>query len=87
MENGYTYEIFDDGYDISKDGVVILTQRDPYGKVFDPDGTYEENAILHIEELTQPAPEPQPTEYEILRGDIDFLALMEDVTLPSKEGE
>lgn len=80
-----TYEIFEDGYDISIDGEVKYRQRDPYSKLFKPDGTYEENAELHVqmieEELNPSIPEPTPE--EILRGDVDYIALMEDLDLPS----
>lgn len=85
-DDTYSYEIFDDGYDIYKNDNVILTQRDPYGKVFIPDGTYEENAIKQLYELTHPAPIP-PSQEEKNRADIDYMALMLDIDLPSEEEE
>lgn len=84
-----SYEVFGDGYDIYDYGHSWITQREPYAKLFVPDGTYEENAIAHCEDLTKPAP-PQPyipTEEEKLRADVDYIALMSDITLPSEEEE
>lgn len=85
-----SYELFDDGYDIytTVDGRTrqLLTQRDPYGKLFIPDGTYEENAIAHCKSMSD-IPKPDPTPEEKARADLDFLALMMDIDLPSQEGE
>ena len=86
----YSYEIFEDGYLIFKCDSLILEQKDPYGHVFIPDGTYEENAIAQLDGITAPqppAPEPEPTDEEILRADVDYMALMLDVDLPSYEKE
>lgn len=90
MEEKYTYKIFDDGYDIYNEFGLMLTQRDPYSKMYDPDGTYEENAKLHIKELLTPlppAPPEPPTPDELLRGDVDYLAIMLDADLPSYDIE
>ena len=85
--NKYRYVLYNDGYDIiDTDDRVILTQRDPYAKVFKEDGTYEENAIIHVDMLNK-SDTPEPTPQEVLRADIDYLALMIDVDLPSQEGE
>lgn len=85
-----SYELFNDGYDIyvTTDGRTrkVLTQRDPYGKTFIPDGTYEENAIAHCKAMSG-VPKPEPSNIDKTRADLDFLALMMDVDLPSQEGE
>lgn len=58
FDDNWEYEIFDNGYDVySKDGCYI-TQRDQYSKVYKPDGTYEENALLQLKELTTILEEP-----------------------------
>ena len=44
-----TYQVFDDGYDIFRDGNLWLTQREPY--IPNRNKSYEENAIAQIEEL------------------------------------
>lgn len=59
----YSYEIFDDGYDIYLDGQPHITQREPYAHVYAPEGTYEENALLQLESLTAPVDE-NPEEEE-----------------------
>ena len=82
-----SYEVFADGYDIYDYGHPWIRQHDPYGKVILPEGTYEENAIEHCRQLSLP-PEPyvpQPTDPEVLRADMDYMALMLDVNLPSEE--
>lgn len=86
-DDTYSYEIFDDGYVIYVHDVLAYNQKDPFGKVLIPDGSYEENAIAHIESLLIPVdPEPvPPTEEEKLRSDVDYIALIEDIDLPSKE--
>lgn len=83
----FTYKVFDDGYDIYRDGEIIITQRVPYDKMFLPNGTYEENAEAHIATLDQPPVPYAPTEGEKLRADVDYLALMTDVDLPSQQEE
>lgn len=89
FDDRISYEIFEDGYDIYDGNQSWITQREPYAKLFIPDGTYEENAIAHCEDLTRPIP-PQPyipTEEEKLRADVDYIALMSDYVLPSEEEE
>lgn len=82
----YSYEILDDGYLILYDNVVIIQQISPYDKPLIPNGTYEDNAIKQIELLINP-PTPTPTSEELVRGDIDYIALMEDLELPSYKEE
>lgn len=53
-----SYQIFSDGYDIYLDGKPWISQREPYGKMYDKAKSYEENCLLQIEELTK-EPEPQ----------------------------
>ena len=74
------YSIESDGYSIYLDGKEWVKQRDPYGKIFVPDGTYEDNALAQIEEICNPA-EPAPTKEEQLRADIDYIAAMTGITL------
>lgn len=56
-----SYEIFKTGYDIfnryQSEEDPWITQRDPYGKIFVPDGTYEENALAQLKQITEPAEE------------------------------
>lgn len=80
MDN-LTYEIYDDGYDIFKNGVLWITQRKPLDKTYLPNGTYKENAEAHIADLIESA--EAATNEQQLRADVDFMALMLDVDLPS----
>lgn len=89
-DTDYFYEVVEDGYDIFQGEIKIITQHDPYGKVFDPNGSYEENCLLQLDQMTAPKPEPPapgPTPEEMLRADVDYIAIMEDLTLPSQESE
>lgn len=89
-DDTYSYEVLPDGYDIYENDVKIITQHDPYGKVFKKNGTYEENAIIQLDQMTAPQPEPEPvgpSEEEKLRADVDYIAIMTDLTLPSQEEE
>lgn len=81
-DTDYEYEILENGYDIYFKGGKIIEQHDPYGKVFKADGTYEENAIIQLDDLSTPV-SPTPSQEEINRADIDYIALMEDLDLPS----
>ena len=81
----YSYIIFDDGYDIYKNGEPILTQREPYAHVFKHNGTYEENAIAQIEDMV--STDSEISNIEKTRSDLDYLALMMDVELPSEDSE
>lgn len=83
-DTNYSYEVYDDGYEIFGDGVKIIKQREPYGKPIDRTKSYEENAILHIESLLTPKPVDNQ---EIMRADLDYVALMNDLVLPSQEEE
>lgn len=56
-----TYEVTEDGYDIFLDGKLWITQHGDYGKPMDASKTFEENAILQLDEITAPAPEPPMT--------------------------
>ena len=80
---GFEYQVFNDGYELWGENGLYITQHAPYDKSFVPDGSYEDNAKAQIDELTTPAPEPV-NEEDALRADIDFLALMAGVDLPSR---
>ncbi len=87
----YSYEILENGYDIYKDDRKIIEQHDPYGKLFVSGGSYEENCIKQLDEMTAPVPEPEPSPegglMETNRADLDYLALMLDIDLPSQSEE
>lgn len=80
-DDQYSYEILENGYNIYNNDVLFITQPDPYGKLYVPNGTYEENALAHLEEITHPAP-PEPTPIDKVQANLDYLALMMDVELP-----
>ena len=48
----YKYEVFNDGYDIYKDNVLLISQREPYGKPIDNQLTFEENCLMQLENIT-----------------------------------
>lgn len=60
-----SYEITEDGYDIYNNGNLWITQHGQYSKPFDAAKTYEENCLLHLKELTAPAPKPAATVEEL----------------------
>ena len=74
------YSVESNGYIIYLDGKPWIKQLDPYGKLFVPDGSYEENALAQIEEICNPG-EPAPAVEEQLRADIDYIAAMTGITL------
>ncbi len=81
----FSYEIFDDGYDIySSTGNAVLRQRDPFGKPYDADKSYEENCIMQIQSMEV---EPEPSQEDKNRADIEYLALMMDIELPGEDIE
>lgn len=57
------YSIDDNGYSIYLDNKMWIAQPEPFAKLYVEDGSYEDNAKAHIEELTTPV-EPQPTTEE-----------------------
>ena len=75
-----SYSVEENGYTIYLDGTKWVTQPDPYGKHYFPDGTYEENALAQIEEICN-RPEPKPTVTEQLRADVDYIAAMTGIEL------
>lgn len=88
----YSYEVYEgNGYDIFVNGspVPMIAQRIPNDKPIDASKTYEENAILQIEELIKQTETNSVDSIEKLKADIEFLALMSNVELPSdlEEGE
>ena len=85
----YSYEIFDDGYDIFLNDKKIITQHEPFGKPCDVNKSYEENAIMQIEEIINDEKQRKHNEMlsEINQANIDYLALMLDVELPNQEEE
>jgi hypothetical protein len=80
----FTYEIFEDGYDIFKYGKPYITQREPLANLFVPAGNYEDNAKAQIKEIEDSDPEG-PSLADKNRADIDFMALMLDIDLPTEE--
>lgn len=86
----YEYEIFDDGYDIYSNNILVITQHGPFGRPYDSSKSYEENCIMQLDDLTRepepPKPGPlPPTPEELLRADVDFIALVEGLELPSQD--
>lgn len=71
-----TYIISDDGYDIYLDGVLWITQHEPY--IPHKNKSYEENAILQIEELTaEPVYEPtSEDDINLMLTDQEYRLLM-----------
>ena len=74
------YSIEENGYSIYLDKNLWISQPDPYGKLYVPDGSYEDNALAQIEEICNP-PEPEPTAEDQLRADVDYIAAMTGITL------
>lgn len=56
-----SYEIVENGYNIYYDGQVWITQREPYGKIFKPKDSYEENCIEQLKSITKEPEEPEQT--------------------------
>lgn len=75
-----SYSVESNGYTIYLDGTPWVTQHYPYGKMFVPDGTYEDNALAQITEICNPA-ESAPTAEEQLRADVDYIAAMTGIEL------
>ena len=79
----YTYEIFDDGYNIIIiDGKKreVMPQHGILSKQYNYAGTYEDNAKVQIAEM-QANDQTQQTaedEYKKMRADVDFLLLASD---------
>ena len=84
---GWKYQILSDGYELFGEKGAHITQPSPYNRLFVPDGTDEDNAKAQIDELTAPPAPPAPTDADVLRADMDYMALMSDITLPSEEEE
>lgn len=81
----YSYTLYDDGYEIEYYDKVIIRQRGEYGKPYRGDKSYEENCLMQLEELVNS--KDIPADNDKLRADLDYMALMLDVTLPSEEEE
>lgn len=81
----YSYEVFDDGFDIYVNDRKVIVQHGDFGKPKDLTKSYEENAILMIEDLKKV--EEDVVDMQKMKADMDFMALMLDVTLPSEEEE
>ena len=51
--NGWKYRIVDNGYEIRGENGVYITQFDEYSKVYDPDGSFEDNCLMQLAELAK----------------------------------
>jgi len=60
-----TYTILDNGYKIKLDEKEFIEQTGQYSKPMDSSKSYEENAILQIEDLTKVVEEETPIEDRI----------------------
>ena len=86
----FSYELFDDGYDIYEYDVLIITQHDPYGKPYDHKKSYEENCLTQLAYLSAEEHPPKPTDDPIAvnAANIDYIAMMTGIDLPNwEEGE
>ena len=76
--NGHTvtYTVQNDGYDIFLDGILWITQREPY--IPYRNKSYEENALLQIEEITaEPSYENDPVDdINLMLTDQEYRLLM-----------
>ena len=52
-ENGWKYRIAENGYEIRGENGVYITQFDEYSKVYDPDGSFEDNCLLQLADLVK----------------------------------
>ena len=66
----YKYELFNDGYDIYKDNVLLISQREPYGKPIDNQLTFEENCLMQLENITN---EEQTSDEMSLEDKVEML--------------
>ena len=80
-EKKIEYEILENGYDIYLGGNLWITQHDQYAHPILTNGTFEENCLAQIEEITTPR-EPVIAPEDQLRADVDYIALMTNVDLP-----
>lgn len=73
----YTYEIVDNGYFISVDGVKTISQLDNLAKIFITTGTFEDNAKAQIAEMqaNDLIQQTAEDEFKKVRADVDFLLL------------
>ncbi len=60
-KDGWSYEILDNGYNIYGPNDIFITQHDQYSKIYKPDGTFEENALIQLAELTTVVDEAEET--------------------------
>lgn len=93
-----SYEILENGYEIYLDGKLWITQPEPFAKLFVSDGSYEDNAKAHIEELCQnlaPAPivEDRVSDLEDYAADLLYQVCLlqlgtsdDDVSIDDKKG-
>ena len=64
-----SYIIRENGYEIHLNGNPWITQFDQYSRIYKPEGTFEENCLIQLEELTR-AKEEQPA----IEGDPNIVA-------------
>lgn len=90
-----TYEIKDNGYVINRDGRPWISQPEPYAHHYVANGSYEDNAKAHCEELCKPS-EPQESGDKMdevysalddLQSQVDELATGLDDVASTKESE
>lgn len=66
-----TYKVVENGYEIYKDGVLWITQYEPY--IPNKNLSYEENAKAQIEELTAPVVTPEDEKVTELENKVTVL--------------
>lgn len=47
------YEVISNGYKLFLDGVAFISQPEPFANLFVANGTYEENALAHIDSIVE----------------------------------
>ena len=47
-----SFRIVDNGYEIYRNGNLWITQYDQYSRLYKEDGSYRDNCLLQLEELS-----------------------------------
>lgn len=89
MDSKYTYRLIDNntGYELieTSTGNIVQTQPAPFAHLYFKDGSVEENAIAHINQIIadekmteeqQAAEEKKANDFKQMRADVDYLLMV-----------
>lgn len=75
------YEVISNGYKLFQDGIVFISQPEPFANLFVANGSYEENALAHIENMINSSEQEETLQEKVTRLEEENTELNNTISL------